>query len=42
MKRKKKKLTEEQTETARMKDFFDLVSPGVIRFFSDHYIVGNR
>lgn len=42
MKRKNKSLTEEQMETAKMKDFFDLVSPGIIRFFSDHYIVGNR
>ncbi len=38
---KKKKLTEEQMEAARTKDFFDLVAPGVVRFFSDHYVAGD-
>ncbi len=42
MKRKKKKLTEEQLEAVRTKDFFDLIAPGVIRFFSDHYVVGDH
>lgn len=39
--RKKKKLTEEQMEAARTKDFFDLIAPGVVRFFSDYYVVGD-
>ena len=38
---KKKTLTPEQVETQRTKDFFDLVLPGTIKFFADHYIVGD-
>lgn len=30
-----------EQEAAYIKDFFDLIAPGVIRFFVDYYIVGN-
>lgn len=39
--RKKKELTPEQVETNYVKDYFDLISPTAIKFFSDHYVVGN-
>ncbi len=38
---KRKELTPEQQEVIRTKDFFDCISPGVVRFFADHYILGN-
>lgn len=44
MKFKKKKqieLTEEQKEEIRIKDFFDRILPGTIKFSTDHYIVGD-
>lgn len=39
--RKPKVLTPEQIEEIRTKDFFDMILPGSIKFFSDHYIVGD-
>lgn len=40
-KRKPKVLTPEQVEEIRTKDFFDMILPGTVKFFSDHYIVGD-
>lgn len=40
-KKKTKVLTPEQTEEIRTKDFFDCILPSTIKFFSDHYIVGD-
>lgn len=40
-KRKKKELSAEQLETMEIKDFFDRIMPGIIRFYTDHYICGN-
>ena len=40
-KRKQKVLTTEQIEEIRTKDFFDMILPGTVKFFSDHYIVGD-
>lgn len=39
--RKPKVLTPEQMEEIRTKDFFDMILPGSIKFFSDHYIMGD-
>ena len=39
--RKNKKMTPEQEEQIRTKDFFDMILPGMIKFFTDHYIIGN-
>lgn len=41
LKRKPKVLTPEQVEEIRTKDFFDMILPGTVKFFSDHYIVGD-
>lgn len=41
LKRKPKELTPEQVEEIRTKDFFDMILPGTVKFFSDHYIVGD-
>lgn len=38
---KKKELSEEQLEIVEAKDFFDRILPGIIRFYTDHYICGN-
>ena len=38
---KVKVLSQEQVEEIRTKDFFDMILPGTIKFFSDHYIVGD-
>ena len=38
MSRKKKK--EEKREQLAIKDFFDRILPGVLKFYSDHYICG--
>ena len=38
---KKKELSEEQLEIIDTKDFFDRIAPGIIRFYTDHYICGN-
>lgn len=40
-KRKPKVMTPEQVEEIRTKDFFDCILPSTIKFFSDHYIVGD-
>ncbi len=40
-KRNPKVLTPEQVEEIRTKDFFDCILPSTIKFFSDHYIVGD-
>ena len=40
-KQKKKELSAEQLEIIDTKDFFDRTVPGVIRFYTDHYICGN-
>ena len=41
MAKKQKVLTPEQIEEIRTKDFFDCILPSTIKFFSDHYIVGD-
>lgn len=41
LKKKPKELTPEQIEEIRTKDFFDMILPSTVKFFSDHYIVGN-
>ncbi|HOF67880.1 MAG TPA: DUF87 domain-containing protein [Ruminococcus sp.] len=38
---KKKELSAAQIETVETKDFFDRIVPGMIRFYTDHYICGN-
>ena len=38
---KKKELSDEQLEIVEAKGFFDRTMPGVIRFYTDHYICGN-
>lgn len=38
---KPKELTVEQQEEIRTKDFFDLIMPGTVRFFSDYYTLGD-
>lgn len=40
-KQKQKVLTTEQIEEIRTKDFFDIILPGTVKFFSDHYILGD-
>lgn len=40
-KQKKKKLTKEELAEIRTKDFFDCIAPGAVKFFTDHYIVGD-
>ena len=41
MRRKRKVMMPEQAEEYRTKEFFDLISPGVVKFMTDHYIVGD-
>lgn len=41
IKKKQKELTPEQTEEIRTKDFFDMILPGIVKFLSDHYILGD-
>ncbi len=41
LKRKPKVLTPAQVEEIRTKDFFDMILPGTVKFFSDHYILGD-
>ena len=38
---KKKALTEEQTAAAEAKSFFDCIAPSTVKFYADHYIVGD-
>ena len=40
-KRKPKTMIQEEMEEIRTKDFFDCILPGTIKFFPDHYIVGD-
>lgn len=40
-KRRPKVLTPEQMEEIRTKDFFDMILPSVLKFQSDHYILGD-
>lgn len=40
-KQDKSKREEEKRERIKTKDFFDCIAPGVIRFNTDYYIVGN-
>ena len=39
--RKPKSQTPEQLEAQRTKDFFDMILPSTIKFYTDHYIVGD-
>lgn len=41
LKRKNKPLTAEQQEEIVTKDFFDMILPGVVKFYNDHYICGD-
>ena len=41
LKKKAKELTPEQIKEIRTKDFFDMILPGTVKFFSDHYVVGD-
>lgn len=41
LKKKAKELTPEQIEEIRTKDFFDMILPGTVKFFSDYYVVGD-
>lgn len=36
-----KTLTPEQAEEIRTKDFFDMIAPGTVKFFPDHYVLGD-
>lgn len=40
-KRKPRVYTPEEMEKIRTKDFFDCIAPGAVKFYTDHYIVGN-
>ncbi len=40
-KQKPKILTPAQAEEIRTKDFFDMILPGTVKFFSDHYLLGD-
>lgn len=41
MAKRQKALTPAQVEEAQTKDFFDMILPGTIKFFTDYYIVGD-
>ncbi len=41
MSKRPKVLTPEQMEEIRTKDFFDMILPGTVKFYTDHYIVGD-
>lgn len=41
LKRKPRVMTPEEQEVIRTKDFFDCILLGTVRFFTDHYIVGD-
>ena len=40
-KKKKKKISPEKAEEMAVKDFFDMILPGVVKFMNDHYICGD-
>lgn len=39
--KKQKELTPTEIEEIRTKDFFDCILPGTVKFFADHYILGD-
>ncbi len=39
--KRKKELTPQQQERIVTKEYFDRIAPGVVRFYTDHYICGN-
>ncbi len=39
--KRKKELTPQQQECIVTKEYFDRIAPGVVRFYTDHYICGN-
>ncbi len=39
--KRNRSLTPAQAEEARVKDFFDQILPGTIKFLSDHYVLGD-
>ena len=39
--KRKKELTPQQQERIITKEYFDHIAPGVVRFYTDHYICGN-
>ena len=39
--KRKKELTPQQQERIITKEYFDRIAPGVVRFYTDHYICGN-
>ena len=41
MMKRNRSLTPAQAEEARVKDFFDQILPGTIKFLSDHYVLGD-
>ena len=41
MSKRKKVMTEAQMEEFRTKSFFDMIAPSTIKFFNNHYIVGD-
>lgn len=41
MRKKKKNLSPERLEEIRTKDFFDMILPGAVRFYADHYVLGD-
>ena len=40
-KRKDRVITVEEQEEIRTKDFFDLITPSALRFFTGYYILGD-
>ncbi len=38
---KKKKISPERADEIEVKDFLDMILPGVVRFNNDHYICGD-
>ena len=41
MRKKKKDLSPERLEEIRTKDFFDMLLPGAVLFYADHYVLGD-
>ena len=39
--KKKKIMTEEQKAACEAKNYFDMIVPGIIKFYPDHYVCGN-
>ena len=38
---KKRELSAAQIEAVETKNYFDRIVPGIIKFYTDHYICGN-